>query len=176
MFTDMMLDLETLDTTPGSAILSIGAIAFDRAGNDGCLPIFHGRCKPDFSKYSTSYATFEFWMKQAWTARAALFEDVKPLGHVLKGLSHFYSMFAHGATVWCLPGAFDLPIIENAYRVEGVEVPWRYDAGGCLRTVYKLAGITKEDRVKPTVAHDALADCVAQIATLRVALKRTAVR
>lgn len=180
MFTDMMLDLETLDTTPRSAILSIAAVAFNRNAPEEytlALPYFYRRCKPDFTKYGTSYGTFEFWMKQSDAARQALFADATDMAKVLADLRMFYvTNLSINANVWCLPGSFDLPILENAFRVEGVTVPWKYDAVACLRTVYKLAGITKADRVAPTVAHDALADAVSQVATLRKALQRISVR
>lgn len=176
MFTDIMIDLETLDTTPRAAILSIGAVAFNRGGlaiGDDPYATFHVCTQSDFSRYEVSRSTFAFWMAQNDAARLAVLANSQPLRDSLVALREFWTLnMVEGATVWCLPGAFDLPILENAFRVEGVTAPWKYDAGACLRTVYKLAGITKEDRVKPTLAHDALADAIAQVATLRLALKR----
>lgn len=180
MYTDIMLDIETLDTTPRAAVLSIAAVAFNRNAlleDSQRLPYFYRRCKPGFGKYNTSYGTFEFWMKQSDAARQALFVDAWDMVPTLYGLEEFYQLNVEpGANVWCLPGSFDLPILENAFHVEHVKVPWKYDAVACLRTVYKLAGITKEDRVPPTLAHDALSDAISQIETLRKALQRITVR
>lgn len=182
MYTDLMLDLETLDTTPRAAVLSIAAVAFNRSGPSSGgqpLPYFYRRCKPDFTKYATAYDTFEFWMKQSDAARQALFVDAWEMFPTLDALAEFYrqnTVQDGSASVWCLPGSFDLPILENAFRVESVRVPWKYDAVACLRTAYKLAGITKEDRVPPTLAHDALSDAISQIETLRKALQRISVR
>lgn len=182
MYTDIMLDIETLDTTPRAAVLSIAAVAFNRNAlleDSQRLPYFYRRCKPGFGKYNTSYGTFEFWMKQSDAARQALFVDAWEMFPTLDALAEFYrqnTVQDGSASVWCLPGSFDLPILENTFHVEHVKVPWKYDAVACLRTVYKLAGITKEDRVPPTLAHDALSDAISQIETLRVALRRISVR
>lgn len=174
MYSNVMLDLETLGTRPDAAILSIGAIAFNL--HDNATQYFEVKCEPNLSRYSVDYSTFKFWMGQPDAARNALFVSSEPLVAGLWALSSFLKMnVASDANVWALPASFDIPIIENAFKVEDVAVPWKYDSGACLRTLCKLAKITKAERVQPRIPHDALSDCEAQLATLRFALRKLAV-
>lgn len=172
MYSNVMLDLETLGTRPDAAILSIGAIAFNL--HDNLTQYFEVKCGADLTKYSVDYATFKFWMERPDDARNALFTEVVPLADGLRGLANWirYSCGNDSSpNIWAMPSKFDLPILENAFKVENVPVPWKYDSDACLRTLCKLAKITKAQRVQPRIPHDALSDCEAQLATLRLALQ-----
>lgn len=169
MYSNVMLDLETLGTRPDAAILSIGAIAFNL--HDNLTQYFEVKCQPDLARYTVDYSTVAFWMAQPDAARLPLFKNTRPMYDALGALSSFLSVtIPSDATVWALPAAFDIPIIENAYRTEKRVIPWKYDSAACLRTLCKLAKITKAQRVQPRIPHDALSDCEAQLATLRLAL------
>lgn len=174
MFTDFMLDLETLSVAPNAAIMSMALVGFNR--RDLETTEYYVTCEPDLRRYSVDYSTVKFWLEQSDEARKALLAPPIQLVRALNGLSGFYNDYAaEGARVWALPISFDLPIIENAFRTEDLsagKAPWKYDAGRDLRTILDLANIAKAERVKPTLAHDALSDCHAQIATLRIALAK----
>lgn len=173
MFSNVMIDIETLGTRPTAPVLQIGAIAFNlHSMETASLTVC---CEPDLDKYSCDYSTFKFWMAQSDVARGGLFRDTLPLREGLDALITFLiTTGAKDAAIWANPAKFDLPIIENAFKVEGLPVPWKYDSDACLRTLCKLAKLPKSERVVARIPHDALSDCEAQVATLRLALQKLA--
>jgi hypothetical protein len=174
---DVMIDLETLGTRPDAAIISIGAATFDRKTGE-IFERFHVRVSPDLDKYSVDLSTIRWWLTQSEEARQSLAQEVIPLADGLVSLRRWWANAARPeACVWAFPATFDLPILENAMREEfsshmWSKTMWKYDATRDMRTLCDLASITKEQRVKPKLAHDALSDCEAQIATLVLAMEK----
>ena len=158
---DVMVDLETLGTTPGCVILSIGAVAFDRVagtlGNE-----FYVNLDPDSCRgfgLSVNPQTVEWWARQSPEARAALESDQLPLGLALAAFTGFFKLNG-GRTIWGHGANFDPPVLEAAYRALGVTPPWKYWAVRDTRTLYELADVSP-DRTEG-VHHNALADAVSQ--------------
>ncbi len=165
---EVMLDLETLGTTPGSAILSIGAAAFDLSkGLQGRT--FHAhlvlQTQLDIGM-SVSGPTVMWWLKQDEMARHSQvsakriqpFEVLDAFGIWLKGtrVRDDEGIWSHGLN-------FDLPIIEALYFRLNIAPPWSYRAGRDTRTLFALAGKNMGDFDTPNaVAHDALADAIYQ--------------
>ena len=174
---DMMLDLETLSSSPRAAIVQIGACMFDReTGEIGDR--FKVVTAPDLDKYDVSYDTLHWWFGQSVEAQDAIMPRETlvtiPLNAALEDFLRHFVLHQDTATlcVWATPTTFDNVILENALRTEGFIVPWRhYNARDC-RTLFELAGIEKEDRVKPELAHDALSDAIAQAKTVAKAIQR----
>ena len=91
-FTDLMIDLETLGTTPETPVISIGAVFFNpetkKLGPTFYLPlavdeqISRGR-KP-------TGATLKWWMQQSNAAKKVFNEDAQP---VEKALNIFVKWF-----------------------------------------------------------------------------------
>lgn len=169
---DVMIDLETLSTRSNAAIISIGARMFDRTTWE-LGPSLYERCDPGQAKgsYHIDTGTIRWWLQQNEAARLELAKDTPSLTDVMHAAQDAFAKWAP-EYVWAIAPTFDLTILEHALRAEGLVVPWKYNAPRCVRTVCDMAGLAKEDRVKPVVAHNALADCDAQIATLRVAFER----
>lgn len=171
----VMLDLETISVAPNAGILSIGACLFDMDGS--IWSTFSQACKPDLRKYAVDTSTLHFWLDQTDGVRHALTLNAVPLAAALESFRQWLpESTAFPYQLWALPASFDIPIIENAYRVESVtpdgKMPWKYDAGRCARTLFSLAGISKADRVRPVLPHDALEDAIAQARTVAVAVKK----
>jgi hypothetical protein len=165
---EVMLDLETLGTTPGSVILSIGAAAFDLyKGFQGRT--FHAhlvlQTQLDIGM-SVSGPTIQWWLGQEEMARHAQttakriqpFEALDALGLWLKStrVRDDEGIWAHGLN-------FDLPIIEALYFRLNIAPPWSYRAGRDTRTLFGLAGkkMGDFDTANPS-AHDALQDAIYQ--------------
>jgi DNA polymerase III epsilon subunit-like protein len=144
---NFMLDLETLGTTPGCAILSIGIIAFDPVA-DRVDNIFndHGFYTA-VSKESCLDAllhvdpdTVAWWSKQSAEARKALTESEKPdaptLSGALENMVGYVTGFgpASKARIWGNGADFDNPILDVAALHAGVKLPWKY-GGRCHRTI-----------------------------------------
>jgi exodeoxyribonuclease VIII len=164
-----MLDLETLGNNSQSPILSIGAVAFDPMGNQPVekLPSFYcnvqlqscfdAGLKPDAS-------TVLWWFQQSEEARLAVTEP--PVESLVNALCSFSAFFFERKFLWS-HATFDVPILANAYRAIGVDLPWHYRAARDIRTLQELAeklGYRRVDRPAGTeVEHNALADARNQV-------------
>ena len=172
-----MIDIETLGTRSNSIVLSIGAVNFDITGEN---PVdisgpntFHRYITPRSCKRAGlvhDQSTIDWWSKQSAEARNKVMTHSKngdELAQVLDDFSIWLNQSNMKYTkVWGNGPSFDITILENAYRACNLPIPWLYHAPTCVRTIAFLAaehrGAYKIDRHTPTLAHDALADAVAQ--------------
>jgi exodeoxyribonuclease VIII len=164
---DVMLDLETLGTRAGCAILSIGAVAFDRhSGELG--PEFYmvvNRKSCEAKGLVTDQGTLDWWKRQTPEARKVLEEaETAPngLGGALTQFTGYLQKFGkRDLYVWGNGSDFDQPILSACYAAIGYPLPWLYYNNRCYRTVRALAGI-KGEPPRHGVAHNALDDAKTQ--------------
>ncbi|MDP2214750.1 3'-5' exonuclease [Phenylobacterium sp.] len=163
----VMVDLETMGTTPGSAIVSIGACAFDPVSGEIGELFYVAVDRASNRKFGLKedLATVAWWMRQSPEARAVLDDpSAWDLDHSLDLFALFWrdvgarEFWAHG------PG-FDEALLAAAYRAGGVarhrgRPPWQFWNARCTRTIYAAAGIAP-NRAKG-VHHNALDDAVSQ--------------
>jgi DNA polymerase III epsilon subunit-like protein len=175
--TEITLDLETLGTRPGCAILSIGAVAhvpgrpvdemesFYRAVNlASCVE----------RGLTIDLETIAWWQKQDDLARRAAFAGTDPLEDVLVMFAAWLKSVesAGGVAVYGKGPSFDCAIVAAACWRTGQALPWRYSQERCVRTVLAEAArlLGKEAAealiVKPVIAHHALHDARAEMETL----------
>lgn len=169
-YTDLMVDLETLGTTPDAPILSIGAVLFSsQHGMTGNEPKFHvGINLDDQLKRGAvpDASTMMWWLEQSAEARAELLRMQRAARHFAEAvgaLDRFVgtiNVAVHDIKVWSLPASFDLTILRRAGHRYGSVMPWDHWNERCLRTLGDE--FPKNLRPKPELAHDALSDAVAQ--------------
>lgn len=164
-----MIDLETLATSADAAILQIGIQAFDPRG-DGVDPaqgvLIHVSGEASLNAgLRLDWNTVQWWLTLDDDARAGMVAkqaDALLLSEALKELVAFGQK--HGgwswAHVWSNGAAFDIPILETAFRRCRRDIPWEYNKVLDVRTMKWLA--PNVPKVTPDVAHDALSDCRAQ--------------
>ncbi len=176
---DMMIDIETLDIRPTTVILSIGAVAFTRWGDTETWGQFNVRISTDSNLMhgrTIGEHTIKWWNEQSIEARRAVFDvpysEQKPLETALAHLSYFMEEY-NVKNVWANGITFDISALEDAYRSTGLKIPWNYYDVHDYRTIKNLFG-ESGDIVRPTVAHNALADALAQTHTLINIMKRVA--
>lgn len=165
----IMLDIETLGITDDAVILEIGAECFDPVTRERG-PMFSRAVDPVAQRGRTiDAATLVWWHADA--ARRQTFgaylvaKNARSLDMALAELADFFTVnVAEGAEVWT-KGAFDLRLLDHAFAGGWSESPWHYWQARELRTVMKLAGLTKQP-----VAHSALEDAVVQVNELFRAL------
>lgn len=164
----IMLDLETLGTRPGCAILSVGAVFFSST-----LPVWEG---PSF--YAAVRAgscqalglhedadTLAWWAKQGDKARIVM-DEIKKAPQVAKVLGAFNTWVADHAAdvksvqVWGNGADFDNPILSAVYKAADVPQPWGAYNGRCYRTLKSLC--TAERLVRSGTHHNALDDARSQ--------------
>jgi len=164
---DVMLDLETLGTRPGCAILSIGAVAFDRhsghLGEEFYIVVNRKSCAAKGMKEDA--ATLQWWLKQSVEARKVLEEaDVAPngLGGALVQFTAFLQQFGRRDLYIFGNGSdFDQPILSECYDRIGYPLPWLYYNNRCFRTLKDVARLKFEPKRYGT-HHNALDDAKSQ--------------
>ena len=164
---NIMLDLETLDVIPSGVILSIGAVEFsdtdlgkefhERIDIDSCLRL----------GMTVSGKTIQWWMGQDEKAKKLFDTDGRRVDAVLHDLVAAFEW--KDTLVWANGGSFDIPMLENAFRTTGIEIPWGYNATRDYRTFKGEFSneVYSRYKVLPMVAHDALDDARAQALTLQ---------
>jgi len=173
----LMIDIETLDTKPGAAVTSIGAVWFDPEDN-GWRPKHRGLyveiLLEDAMEYGTvSPSTLQFWLKQDEQARHFLTNDVGKvtLHHALQSLDAFIGhQSKHEARrdvyVWGNCNKFDLGNLEAMYDAVGLAYPWNYARGLNVRNTVWMAttlfGCEKPAMKPGRTAPNALDDAIHQ--------------
>lgn len=161
-----MLDLETMGTEPGCAIVSIGAVQFDletgAIGNKFYISVSLKSCVEAGLHIDPN--TLMWWMEQSDQARAKLKESITDLATALQLFSNFL-VINQLTIVWGNSASFDCSILAACYRKLKLNVPWMYIHEKCYRTVTRLfpSNQIKKDTAK---AHDPIYDCEYQIKNL----------
>lgn len=143
MTNHVMLDLETMGTTPGSAIVAIGAVQFDpetgAVGGEGRE--FHAAV--DLTSCLEAGLTVDgrtvlWWLKQEEAARKALADNPRHLAEVLDHFSHWVP---NECQMWGNGAAFDNVILAAAYKATGRGQPWAFWNDRCYRTMKALSPV-----------------------------------
>jgi exodeoxyribonuclease VIII len=153
-----MLDLETLGVQPTSVITEIGAVKF---GGGKIIDKFSRRIDiQDCLAHGLSIdgPTIEWWMSQDDKARAHFSEPGGPLSSVLFDFTLWVG--SESPEMWGCGPDFDNNILGNAYRVCGLEQPWKFWNNRCYRTVKSLFPHIPIERTG--VHHRAVDDAEAQ--------------
>lgn len=173
---NVMIDLETWGVAPGSALLSIGAVAFDPQGGDLGSKYYSviNLASCDAVGLTVDPATVDWWQNQEDQARAILYaEPTAPdLREVLEGFTEYLKVVSDredDLKVWGNGADFDLVLTIAAYRALGMRQPWRFFNHRCYRTVKALAPDTRP--VIGKVKHHALHDAVDQAMHLQGIVK-----
>lgn len=77
-----------------------------------------------------------------------------------------------GIRIWANDPHFDVSILDAAYRVVGLPVPWHHRSPRSQKTITEAAGMTRDDYATHGEAHNALDDAIAQAMTVCKAYKR----
>ncbi|MDP1873608.1 3'-5' exonuclease [Phenylobacterium sp.] len=159
--THVMLDLETMGSSPGSAIVAIGAVAFDPVSSLEGETFYRviDLASSVRAGLTMDADTVIWWLKQSPLARHALTGPAEPLDAALASFSAYWRRVG-GTHLWGHGGGFDEPLLDAAYRAGGQKTPWRYSQARCTRTIFEIAGV-QPDRSQGT-HHNALDDARAQ--------------
>lgn len=170
-FTNFMLDLETLATTANAAVTQIGLVAFDPFDIHSNRPKCRIKVKPHPECYIDPKTVY-WWMGQSEEARKSVFDwenSLDPDDGLFLAQEFLYTHSKpnnNQIKIWAMPAKFDVTILEHLFSVCHRDPPWAYNSSRDVRTVLDLANISKEERVKPVVEHDAMLDSDAQSLTV----------
>lgn len=160
---NVMIDLETLGTSPDAPVLSIGAVYFDpatgRMGKEFHVKLnFVEGCRGR----QIDPSTVEWWMGQSDEARSALTSGGSYDQY--EALTSFGMFLKEDVRVWGNGATFDISMLENLYRQLGRTIPWKYYNVRDVRTVVAMAKgiLNRDDFTFKGIKHDALADAIHQ--------------
>lgn len=160
----LMVDIETMGNKSYSSIISIGAVEFNiedaSTGKEFYKRISLESCEQIGLK--TDVSTILWWMQQNEQARAEFVDTTNQenIGLVLLEFDKFCNM---DYQIWGNSARFDLGLLQNAYNIHGVEIPWNFRNERCVRTLVSFKPEIKDNFVYNGVEHNALADCYKQI-------------
>jgi hypothetical protein len=167
----LMIDIETLGTTPDAHILTIAAQSFDPLQREWLGPHYYARV--DFESQENRCiepGTLEWWATQKESQTEAFAEDHRiPLSQALTELGR---MIWQSRRIWANGSNFDMTILEHAYKSYNITLPWQYFHVRDARTVYSLVPSLN----KYPASHHALEDCRRQIRLLWDSLEHLKVR
>ena len=172
MAIDIMLDLETLATSPDSVILTFGAIKFnpfdpDRDMDDGLYMRVNVDEQINLGR-RVDEGTVAWWGTQSEEVREEALGETDRVG--LDDFTRQLNKFVLTADrIWAQGPVFDIVILENLYRQLGKPTPWPYYVIRDSRTLLKALG---DDRKGGALLHNALADCVSQAQAVQSAVRR----
>lgn len=159
----LMLDIETMGNESFSSILSIGAVEFDietgETGKEFYVTIDLQSTIDAGLQMNPS--TVMWWMKQSDEARKSLMnENNIKLEEALNAFSEFCTK---DYEIWGNSARFDCGILQNAYNILKMDIPWDFRKERCLRTLTSFAPKIRANYEFNGVMHNALHDCKYQI-------------
>lgn len=199
---ELMIDLESLGTTAGSPVVTIGATLFDPYSCDSGEALMQRAILlridiADSIKYSKGVEgdTVRWWFEQTDAAiKALVVGQTIPMQEALIKLWRFcherapfvnkeffdgLSELPRTNRYWAKDPDFDMSLMRFYYEhpaFKGSTMPWKFYECRSVRTMQDLAwpegSIERPDFEVPGVAHDARWDAVTQAMTVQAAMFR----
>jgi len=170
----IMLDIETLGTQPGAALLSIAAVEFQptTAGDDdGILDTFHAPVSATSCQEAgldIDAETLEWWVGRPNASEQLL--GGYELNQVLRDLQLFLDTEGD-LEVWAKSPSFDCVLLDAAYRAIGHDGgPWEYWQERDVRTIASLPMAPAPEGIGQD--HDPLDDAKQQAVLVAQTLSR----
>lgn len=160
----LMVDIETLGSRPGSAIASIGAVAFTPSG-----VIAEWECVVDPQScvkhgMTLDVDTIKWWMRQSEAARASTFSGPSAdIVLALHQLAHFANVEHRVVDYWSHGATFDLVLLNCAAdAIGGNHLVKDFRRARDTRTLYEITGVNPKTFMGTGTAHNAVDDARAQ--------------
>lgn len=174
--THLMIDLETLDTSPYAVILSVGAVAFTKDTVIAEKEWFLDVDQQVSQGRKIGYETAKWWVLQSDTAKKGVFNPA--FKHFLTNFSmemveFFNKNCGSSGFIWGNGASFDIPILETLLKrnLGSADIPWKFWFHRCYRTVKQMYGIEKDVQFRG-VKHGALTDAFHQAKCLQTLFQK----
>lgn len=172
---DVMIDLETLGTSPNCVILTIGAVIFDPKGM-GVIDKLE--LKPDVEEQTEKYnrqideGTLLWWSKQSPEALEEALGDTGRISYK-ECMEKLYKFCWNHRAVWSNGAGFDVVVVESAFRELEMQIPWPYHSVRDTRTLYDICNVRLSDKKYQTkTTHKAVEDAEHQAIVVQDAYKK----
>lgn len=159
-----MIDLETLGTAQDAILPIIGACIFSPHTGEITDTFYAHLNQKDQQTLgrTTTPATIQWWKQQSDAAKKEITKPGRPFKDVMEEFAEFVPP---KCVVWGNGATFDISMLENAFRMLGIQIPWMFWDVRDVRTIVDLAKrLPKPKRVEKNqfpfegVAHNALDD------------------
>ena len=158
----VMLDIETLATTPDAVVMSVGVVKFDPQSG---TPYNKTLWRPDIDEQTerdrhVSDSTLEWWGKQADHIQEDAFSDEGriPVTEFMKELNRYCVGMDK---IWCQGPQFDMLILEILYIQWGHHFGWQFWQVMDCRTLFQLMPVDPRKAIQQDL-HSADADAYYQ--------------
>ena len=158
----VMLDIETLATTPDAVVMSVGVVKFDPHTG---TPYNKTLWRPDIDEQTerdrhVSESTLEWWAKQPDHIQEDAFSDEGriPVTEFMKELNRYCVGMEK---IWCQGPQFDMLILENLYIQYGHHFGWQFWQVMDCRTLFQLMPVDPRKAIQQDL-HSADADAYYQ--------------
>jgi hypothetical protein len=165
-YPDLMIDIETLGTAPGSVITQVAVVGFDRTSPVPPRTLFF--LSPSIKQQSALGMTIDADTVAWWAKRpsGALAEQLSasqtPLDEFCECFDAIFRLDGGGSRVWAFSPNFDCVLIEALYQRLGRQIPWGHRQPRDLRTLADCAGVEKLSEIVPYPENAHRADVDAQ--------------
>lgn len=166
----LMIDLETLATTPDAAILTIGACKFDPTATDVHSTYYERivlETQEDYGRVINE-DTLAWWSQQDKQIQEDAFGEGTDRIDLRDAMKKLYTFGLGTTNVWSHGAIFDVVIIEDICRSFQQAVTWKFWEVRDTRTLFDLAGVS----VRIEGKHNALTDAVAQAQAVQESYKK----
>ena len=172
MANDIMIDIESLDTSPFCCILTIGAVRFDPKGM-GVVEKLELRPtledQTDLGR-TINEDTLRWWSTQSAEAQLEALGDEGRIPFK-EAMEQLYKFCWNRRAVWSNGAAFDCVVMETAWTQLGMRIPWPFYTVRDTRTLYEVTGVKLNDKSYKTT-HKAVEDAERQALVLQDGYKK----
>lgn len=165
---NVMMDIETLGVTPGSVVTQVALMRFNPfvlgemdKQNAFCMNIEVG--VQIGLGLDINPSTVDFWRKQEARIFLGTLTNARSPSDVISAIRFFF-LEKDSKYLWSRGPHFDVPILDFLAAKVDIKLPWGFWNVRDVRTSCSMAGIVAK---KAQDAHNALADCEAQIISVQ---------
>ena len=160
---DIMIDIESLNTTPDCVILTIGAVLFDPRGS-GIIDKIELRPtiedQTEIFNRTINEDTLRWWGTQSDAAQEEALGDRDRVSFK-DCMDQLYKFCWNHGKPWSHGAPFDIVVMEHAWRQHGQNAPWPYYNVRDTRTLFDITGVSLKDGGHVT-SHKAVEDAERQ--------------
>ena len=170
MATHAMIDLETLHTTPGATVLSVGGVKFNPYTSDEPYDEFYYKLDIDSQYRQVSEATINWWAQQDPKAQEEAFSEEGRIA--MDTFIDTLPKWMNGVDVlWGHGYGFDITILEDMLRQCSKPIPWQFWQVRDSRTLFACCKTDPRKILGQADLHNALADSYFQARGVQLAYK-----
>ena len=170
MTTHAMIDLETLHTTPGATVLSVGGVKFNPYTSDEPYDEFYYKLDIDSQYRQVSEDTINWWAQQDPKAQEEAFSEEGRVA--MDTFIDTLPKWMNGVDVlWGHGYGFDITILEDMLRQCSKPIPWQFWQVRDSRTLFACCKTDPRKVLGQADLHNALADSYFQARGVQLAYK-----